>query len=1432
MAKFDIPASVSYNYSDLNNLQGVDTWDTNPDYMRASDMMNIVKKEGLHQVRHNVNQLWSLDYSGKRNLVKNMSLEFNDDTGFSNIYIDFELKPNTRYVLSFYKNKNLIYKINENLFTFENDLSTNDRTAYVVLSKETINSEYKTEKGWLCFETNESTSNVEHLPDLFVIDNGSHLYFDLLENVDMMSNVTNRTYIEDLIRGEAYYNDFGIKHSVKLFFKDECVYEYINPNIKDTEVYKDTLVSIRDFEPQYVGDNLFECNIGKFDIEKKFSKVATNTPYANITITFLGSITRADNKFKVYESYLHIIPYTIKNNVKTKYEDVVRGPLNFDKILIPADSKQFNISWHFSEQADKNVDEYGFDLCFDVRDDNDTYLFDDYINVVIPTDYYKPQVDSIKNIAETILCNEDAALNIVNNNENILSNILVETNNIRNEIGNVQVEESEQLSDYIGNNSDDDIQYPIKYVGKIEEYDTNGNPVPYYIKISEYLGEYQKENDSKLVISVWPTPIVKNIGHDLKFDSGFEKYKTSYKVFTFTNYGETGNRQGYYEHIEFDGKERVFTPIGILSFKCFTKETEDGYYQLGFDIENVVDNPYVPTVIYGSTPSGLDFTRYEAINLLGDKRKAQFLSDGTSTQYVLPEKRLDNYCKVSILNDSGLYEEMTTGFTLNRLDGVVTFNTAPSKSPVDGKDNVIIEYSKKPTTDSEDNLFNITSTSSDKMVNALVEITKETSSENETKIDVDFKITLHKGSEFDTSNTTYNSVSVELSSGSNVVYNYELTLDELSVLKNNGDVIKESSLSIDNDGSAKSRVWTLKINDTYNKNTTQTITTYQAGSKANDIGLGLQTASCLGFNWIGLKYDASVKAYVGSNTNGSDSYWIVTESVQLWVSRSSYLNCGAGSLYGVIDGEKIYAGSTGAMYASSTVYPGGMLSIQKRIPYNASKKSVSIGSYMAFGGPVNLSGRNYTEMSAGYKTLNLPTINLPKNVTTTTGSNVSGSGTSSSSYTETIIDIPSKLNYSNKVPGSARLACYYGTKCVTVYGYESDRRVFLTDGTNTDTFSGVTLDGTSSIYYFPDDNYRVLGEDTEIIGYALKDGYLMTFKRGSDSVYVRYGTTLNNTTQFPSSVVTRNLQVLTRPIQINDEVLVITRNGIESITYQSQEARANLRSYFINNYFQLSADYNYDKMSWYKEDNLLHIYLGNYEFTCDLIAKSYVREGTNASGYRGASTLQYQYEWFISKIPWVSTENPPVMTMYQPRDFERATSGIVYENQRAIGFNSRGIYELSYNDYKVDKFMRTTDKGIETIYIPIKAHYVTPFMNMGAINVAKTIKYIYINTRSKNGDMFCVGYIDENGYQETLERYYENIEDYKTKLRNSEIPFPKLIQIKSKIRKFMNVKLYIQNRAEMEDVEQILPEDQSLYGNTTFDRILIQYQVAGKYRGE
>ena len=983
---------------------------------------------------------------------------------------------------------------------------------------------------------------------------------------------------------------------------------------------------------------------------------------------------------------------------------------------------------------------------------------------------------------------------------------------------------------------DDDQVYAIKYVGKIEEYDENGNTIPYYIKISEYLGEYQKENDSRLCISVWPTPNVKNVKYSMSQMEGFEKYIISYQFIPFTNYGISGNRQGLYEHIEYDGKERVFTPIGILSFKCSTEDIP-GYMQeepvtykkLNFEIENVMDNPYIPTIIYGSTPDGLDFTKYESINLLTDIRKAQFIGDGTSTTYQLPEKNIDaNYCKVRILQSDGSYSELVKGtdYTVANMAGQVIFDSAPTVSPIDGKDNVIIEYKKAPEAIPSNNIDMVIIAGDNLFEEDLTIINQGDSPNDAAKTRFSIPYNLRPGSNFDTSLYHLDALKLILKMGTSTLTITYGTL-KIDAINKGHTVAGAHTWNISKAILEKYNTWTATLQATYTKINGGTTTVVIPGTVQQKTAYGTTNVNSSQFNWMGFRITGEAEGFVGTKTDGSDSYWMVKEKVQLWLSSASYLNCNAGTLYGIIDGVETTLGSTGNMYATSTIYPSSPLTITKRINYASNKSTVSLGARMSFYAYIN--GTLYTNLTMSAVPMALPVITLPTTSTTTADIQLTEKG--STSYESKPV-VPSDVSYENIVPGSAKLGCYYGAKCVTVYGYESDRRVFVSDGTNKDTYSGVTIDGTSSIYYFPDDNYNVLGEDTEILGYAQKNGYLLTFKRGEDSVYVRYGTTINDETVFPASAVTRNLQVLSRPIQINDEILVVTRSGIKSINYVNNEVRAELRSYFINNYFELSADYNYDKMSWFVEDTLLHIFLNKYEFTADLVTKSYVKEGANFGGTRTASTLDFQYEWYVSEYNWMDERQAPQVNIYQPKDFERQEEGITYEYQRAIGYAPEGIYEFTYNDYKVDTLYKIVDNLQAEHYYAIQAHYITPFLNMGAINVAKTIKYVYINTRSQTGDMFAVGYIDETGIIETMEKYYDNVNEQTTRYKNSLVPFPKLIQIKSKIRKFMNVKLYIQNRAELEDADLIPKYKVPDYGNMTFDRILVQYQISGKYRGE
>lgn len=110
----------------------------------------------------------------------------------------------------------------------------------------------------------------------------------------------------------------------------------------------------------------------------------------------------------------------------------------------------------------------------------------------------------------------------------------------------------------------------------------------------------------------------------------------------------------------------------------------------GTNVKPVEDNAYIPTVTIAKAPNG-GGKQYDALNLLQPKFKEKFLSDGTSTEYHLSFSGLDDAnVTVRQLQSDGAWKEIS-GFTCNAEKGIVTFTTAPGKSPVTGEDNIEIE---------------------------------------------------------------------------------------------------------------------------------------------------------------------------------------------------------------------------------------------------------------------------------------------------------------------------------------------------------------------------------------------------------------------------------------------------------------------------------------------------------------------------------------------------------------------------------------------------------------------------------------------------------------------------------------------------------------------------------------------------------------------
>lgn len=110
-----------------------------------------------------------------------------------------------------------------------------------------------------------------------------------------------------------------------------------------------------------------------------------------------------------------------------------------------------------------------------------------------------------------------------------------------------------------------------------------------------------------------------------------------------------------------------------------------------YHVEAVENKAYIPTLTISKDPEG-GGTPYEDLNLLTPGFTELFLGKPNVTAYHLSLTGLDNTAPVvELLNASGEWvTQPATAYTVDYVNGVITFGTAPGESPVTGEDNVKI----------------------------------------------------------------------------------------------------------------------------------------------------------------------------------------------------------------------------------------------------------------------------------------------------------------------------------------------------------------------------------------------------------------------------------------------------------------------------------------------------------------------------------------------------------------------------------------------------------------------------------------------------------------------------------------------------------------------------------------------------------------------
>lgn len=136
----------------------------------------------------------------------------------------------------------------------------------------------------------------------------------------------------------------------------------------------------------------------------------------------------------------------------------------------------------------------------------------------------------------------------------------------------------------------------------------------------------------------------------------------------------------------YEGLNPIVSDSFIYNNVWYFKDGKNYLKYDGTNINEVVG--YIPTTSIARKPAG-GGTMYEDINYLSSYRYNTFLADGTSKDYFLDAKELDEVKPVVWINGVE-----TTAFTVDYTEGKIIFTTAPSVPLTDGQDNVKVKFSK------------------------------------------------------------------------------------------------------------------------------------------------------------------------------------------------------------------------------------------------------------------------------------------------------------------------------------------------------------------------------------------------------------------------------------------------------------------------------------------------------------------------------------------------------------------------------------------------------------------------------------------------------------------------------------------------------------------------------------------------------------------
>ena len=181
---------------------------------------------------------------------------------------------------------------------------------------------------------------------------------------------------------------------------------------------------------------------------------------------------------------------------------------------------------------------------------------------------------------------------------------------------------------------------------------------------------------------------------EMKLQTSFDD--TVYGVFFFNDIQLVHSGTNLYK-VANGAKTVLFSGLKEGASNSFVYENKwyfkDGKHYLQYDGTTIKDvEAYVPTTTIARKPMG-GGSKLEDVNMLSDRRKNSFLSDGGSFDYYLDVINIDSdFVPIVKINDEVVPE---ADYTVDYAEGKITFtNYAPDAPLTDGQDNIVIEFKK------------------------------------------------------------------------------------------------------------------------------------------------------------------------------------------------------------------------------------------------------------------------------------------------------------------------------------------------------------------------------------------------------------------------------------------------------------------------------------------------------------------------------------------------------------------------------------------------------------------------------------------------------------------------------------------------------------------------------------------------------------------